>query len=159
MKNSFLSTTGNGCNGPTDDTRLAPSNAGGERLPFDLHQLFHSRDVASVVMGQNEAIAFRDLMTQSKPSPLIWTMRCSIMAADQTLVVMHDLYLSKEALDDTIASGSHVGWARSPNSWANCSSPWAQMRARHEVCGHQTESTHLNSGPEAVIASLSALGR
>jgi hypothetical protein len=28
---------------------------------------------------------------------------------NQTLVVMHDLYLSKEALDDAIASGSTSG--------------------------------------------------
>lgn len=39
-----------------------------------------------------------------------------------TLVVLRDLYPSKEALDDAIASGSTSGWASSSSSWTSLSS-------------------------------------
>ena len=39
----------------------------------------------------------------------------------KTLLVMHDLYPSKEALDGAIASGALVGWARRSSNWTSFS--------------------------------------
>ena len=51
----------------------------------------------------------------------------------KTLLVMHDLYPSKEALDAAMASGSTVGWARRSSNWTSFSSPWARAWDGHEV--------------------------
>jgi hypothetical protein len=48
----------------------------------------------------------------------------------ETLVVMHDLYPSKEALDTAIACGS---LARRSSNWTRCSSPWAGASVGHKV--------------------------
>ena len=44
----------------------------------------------------------------------------------KTLLVMHELYPSKEALDAAIASGSTMGWARRSSNWTSFSSPWVR---------------------------------
>ncbi len=51
---------------------------------------------------------------------------------DKTMVVMHDLNPSKEALDGAIASGSTGGMGESFEQ-LNESSPWARAWDRHEV--------------------------
>ena len=51
----------------------------------------------------------------------------------KTLLVLHELYPSKEALDDAVAGMD--GWdARdSSSSWTSFSSPWARAWDGHEV--------------------------
>lgn len=45
-----------------------------------------------------------------------------------TLVVTHDLYASKEALDAAIASGSTgAGSVSHSSNWTRCLSPWAHL--------------------------------
>ena len=52
----------------------------------------------------------------------------------ETLVVMHDLYPSKEALDGAIASGSTGGTGEVVRSnWASFSSPWAEKKRREFI--------------------------
>ena len=45
----------------------------------------------------------------------------------KTLVVMHELYPSKEALD-AAGPGRRMGCARRSSSWTSSSSPWARAR-------------------------------
>jgi hypothetical protein len=54
----------------------------------------------------------------------------------KTLLVMRDLYPSKEALDGAIASGVRVGWARRSNNWTSFSSPWTRAWDGHEAVDH-----------------------
>ena len=50
----------------------------------------------------------------------------------KTLLVMHELHPSKEALD--AASGPvRMGCARRSSNWTSFSSPWARARDGHEV--------------------------
>ena len=42
----------------------------------------------------------------------------------KTQLVLHELYPSKQALDEAIASGSTAGQASSSSSWTHFSSPW-----------------------------------
>ena len=52
----------------------------------------------------------------------------------KTLLVVHDLYPSKEALDAAIASGSTwMGCPRRSSNWTSFSSPWARAWDGHEV--------------------------
>ncbi len=44
----------------------------------------------------------------------------------KTLLVLHELYPSKEALDAALASGGTTGWARRSSNWTRCSSRWAR---------------------------------
>ena len=44
----------------------------------------------------------------------------------KTLLVKHDLYPSKEALDGEPAPGRRMGCARSSSNWTSFSSPWAR---------------------------------
>jgi uncharacterized protein YndB with AHSA1/START domain len=50
----------------------------------------------------------------------------------KTLLVMHDLYPSKEALDAAMASGEKR-WARRSSNWTSFSSPLARVWDRDEV--------------------------
>ena len=51
----------------------------------------------------------------------------------QTLLVKHDLYPSKEALDGELASGARMGCPSSSSNWTSSSSPWARAWDGHEV--------------------------
>jgi uncharacterized protein YndB with AHSA1/START domain len=52
----------------------------------------------------------------------------------ETLVVVHDLYPSKEALDGAIASGVQVDSASSSSSWTSFSPPWARASNPEPTC-------------------------
>jgi uncharacterized protein YndB with AHSA1/START domain len=50
----------------------------------------------------------------------------------KTLLVLHELYPSKEALDAAI-TGMEGGCPRRSRNWTSFSSPWARSRDGHEV--------------------------
>ena len=64
----------------------------------------------------------------------------------KTLLVLHELYPSKEALDGAIA-GRTVGWARRSSSWTSFSSPWARAWDGHEVVDLAVGHLALHSAP------------
>ena len=56
----------------------------------------------------------------------------------QTLLVMHDLYPSKEALDAALASGARMGCPRRSTNWTSSSSPLARAWDGDEVVDHRS---------------------
>ena len=95
------------------------------------------------VMKRDDFESFGKYLEVTPPSRLVWTNDegeggavTTVTFEEQdgnTLLVVHDLYPSKEALDEAIASGSTSGTARPSSSWTSFSSPWAQASHGREV--------------------------
>ena len=75
---------------------------------------------------------------------------------DKTLLVLHELYPSKEALDEAIA-GWRVGCPNSSSNWTSFSSPWARAWDGHEVVDLAVGRLALHYAeekPDEVVAAL-----
>ena len=75
----------------------------------------------------------------------------------KTLLVMHELYPSKEALDGAIAPGRRMGCPRRSSNWTSFSSPWARAWDGHEVVDLAVGRLALHyaeENPDEVVAAL-----
>ncbi len=77
----------------------------------------------------------------------------------QTLLVKHDLYPSKEALDASSPPGRRMGCPRSSSNWTSFSSPWARAWHGHEVVEDACQDRQRQDRHEAAGRQPIGLGR
>ena len=98
------------------------------------------------------------------PSRLVWTNEESDDGAvttvtfeekgGKTLLVLHELYPSKEALDAAIASGSTSGFSETFEQLDGFSSPSAGAWNGHELVSSRSANARGYNGPSSVVAYI-----
>ena len=74
----------------------------------------------------------------------------------KTLLVFHELYPSKEALDS--AHRGEDGWESSSSNWTSFSSPWARVWDCHEVVDLAVGRLPHSSRPRSLVAHHQRVG-